>query len=62
MGVLSGGLWDIQAEMSPAELDIIQASSSRRSLVDSRGLGVMSTATVLEAVGTGELGQEAGGE
>ncbi|XP_077935060.1 protein ERGIC-53-like [Halichoerus grypus] len=46
--------------MSPAELDIIQASSSRRSLVDSRGLGVMSTETVLEAVGTGELGQEAG--
>lgn len=61
MGVLSGGLRDFQVEMSPAGLGI-QAYSSRRSLLDSRGLGVMSRAMALEAVGMGELGRDTAGE
>lgn len=60
MGVLSGGLQDIQVEMSPAGLGI-QAYSSRRSLLDSRGLGVRNRAMALEAVGLGQLGMDAVG-
>lgn len=59
-GCIVWGLQDIQVEMSPAGLGI-QAYSPRRSLIDSRGLGVRSRAMALEAVGLGKLGMDAVG-